>query len=472
MLSQALQKANTAVLLDKAANFKGALEAYTDACKLIQSVMLRSNGGDDEKLKLEEIRNTYMIRINELESMGFSLLDFEEEALSELPLKFLHGSANHGAHVDSRRSYGNPQPIKSFDSPDSAQVMQYTDERGGKDKRRAEEEQNSEEERRAGWDLVRHYSMDDDAKPQEILPRHEGKGEPGYLLEEKRPEPELSHQIDVNDEKDQQERLSRAVNKHLEEIKASQERTRQLYLEKEEHWNVFNMLDDNFSATTGSGSTKLKEPSAGDDSDQTLSPEPARKKTRGFSGGIYDSDDKRKLIYQHDDTQVKPSEGQDLVTSEPLSQVPEEPGPSSLTSPSKSPSRKENTKGKAPSRDAPTTPAQFDQAFEEHFEPGASLIVQDSNNPFPNLPPLADSVEKGLSRSRPTSNMASKRSPEQVHETRMLGEEFEGFTPVEPYKPSGQTLEDRPSSPTQPSTSASKNSKKWLRQFLKRTRRS
>lgn len=55
MLSKALQKANTAVLLDNAANFEGAMDAYTDACQLLQLVMLRSNGGDEEKIKLQEI---------------------------------------------------------------------------------------------------------------------------------------------------------------------------------------------------------------------------------------------------------------------------------------------------------------------------------------------------------------------------------------------------------------------------------
>ncbi|OKL60754.1 hypothetical protein UA08_04387 [Talaromyces atroroseus] len=35
-LSKALQKANTAVLLDNAANFEGAIEAYQDACELLQ----------------------------------------------------------------------------------------------------------------------------------------------------------------------------------------------------------------------------------------------------------------------------------------------------------------------------------------------------------------------------------------------------------------------------------------------------
>ncbi|EHA25089.1 hypothetical protein ASPNIDRAFT_186864 [Aspergillus niger ATCC 1015] len=55
MLSKALQKANTAVLLDNAANFEGAMEAYNDACQLLHLVMLRSDGGEDEKQKLQEI---------------------------------------------------------------------------------------------------------------------------------------------------------------------------------------------------------------------------------------------------------------------------------------------------------------------------------------------------------------------------------------------------------------------------------
>lgn len=55
MLSKALQKANTAVLLDNAANFEGAMRAYNDACQLLHSVMLNSSGSDIEKLKLQEI---------------------------------------------------------------------------------------------------------------------------------------------------------------------------------------------------------------------------------------------------------------------------------------------------------------------------------------------------------------------------------------------------------------------------------
>ncbi|KAK1141371.1 hypothetical protein N8T08_009162 [Aspergillus melleus] len=86
MLSKALQKANTAVLLDNAANFEGAMEAYSDACQLLQLVMVRSNGGKDEKLKLQEIRDTYMIRVTELQRMDLSFREPESKALPERPL--------------------------------------------------------------------------------------------------------------------------------------------------------------------------------------------------------------------------------------------------------------------------------------------------------------------------------------------------------------------------------------------------
>ena len=54
MLSKALQKANTAVLLDNAQNFEGAMQAYSEACALLQQVMARSSG-DDDRRKLEAI---------------------------------------------------------------------------------------------------------------------------------------------------------------------------------------------------------------------------------------------------------------------------------------------------------------------------------------------------------------------------------------------------------------------------------
>ena len=69
MLSRALQKANTAVLLDNAQNFEGALEAYSDACRLLQLVMDRSNGADDRR-KLDSIRITYTNRMEELRQLA------------------------------------------------------------------------------------------------------------------------------------------------------------------------------------------------------------------------------------------------------------------------------------------------------------------------------------------------------------------------------------------------------------------
>lgn len=54
MLSKALQKAHTAVLLDNAQNFEGAIEAYSDACRLLQQVLLRSTGEEDRR-KLDAI---------------------------------------------------------------------------------------------------------------------------------------------------------------------------------------------------------------------------------------------------------------------------------------------------------------------------------------------------------------------------------------------------------------------------------
>ncbi len=54
MLSQALAKANSAVLLDNAQDFEAAVEAYQDACRLLRQVMLRSSGDEDRK-KLQAI---------------------------------------------------------------------------------------------------------------------------------------------------------------------------------------------------------------------------------------------------------------------------------------------------------------------------------------------------------------------------------------------------------------------------------
>ena len=78
MLSRALQKANTAVLLDNAQNFEGALEAYGDACRLLHQVMDRSSGVEDRR-KLDSIRVTYTNRMEELRQLEFAQPGAAEE---------------------------------------------------------------------------------------------------------------------------------------------------------------------------------------------------------------------------------------------------------------------------------------------------------------------------------------------------------------------------------------------------------
>ncbi|KAF7719419.1 Uncharacterized protein PECH_006869 [Penicillium ucsense] len=117
MLSKALQKANTAVLLDNAANFEGAMDAYTDACQLLQLVMLRSNGGDEERLKLQEIRDTYMTRITELRRMDFSILESDGKALPERPLsQESFGELLHAVATVQDDSYVDSQPSSAHSS--------------------------------------------------------------------------------------------------------------------------------------------------------------------------------------------------------------------------------------------------------------------------------------------------------------------------------------------------------------------
>jgi len=53
-LSKALQKANDAVLLDNAQNYRDAIYAYNEACNLLVHVMGRTTGEDD-KNKLNAI---------------------------------------------------------------------------------------------------------------------------------------------------------------------------------------------------------------------------------------------------------------------------------------------------------------------------------------------------------------------------------------------------------------------------------
>ncbi|KAF2134644.1 hypothetical protein P153DRAFT_419296 [Dothidotthia symphoricarpi CBS 119687] len=95
MLSRALQKANTAVLLDNAQNFEGAMEAYEDACKLLQQVMIRSSQ-DEDKRKLDAIRVTYTNRIEELRRLDPGYTNSTGKSLPARPMS--------GESLDEHRS--------------------------------------------------------------------------------------------------------------------------------------------------------------------------------------------------------------------------------------------------------------------------------------------------------------------------------------------------------------------------------
>lgn len=84
ILSKALAKANTAVLLDNAQNIEGAIEAYAEACDLLQQVMVRSSDMDDRK-KLSAIRSTYSTRIAELHDLDDTFSGLIEKELPEDP---------------------------------------------------------------------------------------------------------------------------------------------------------------------------------------------------------------------------------------------------------------------------------------------------------------------------------------------------------------------------------------------------
>lgn len=85
MLAKALEKANTAVVLDNKQNFLGALDAYTDACMLLQQVMDRSVNTADRK-KLAAIKVTYTNRIEELKQLEAIQADTNgEKSLPDRP---------------------------------------------------------------------------------------------------------------------------------------------------------------------------------------------------------------------------------------------------------------------------------------------------------------------------------------------------------------------------------------------------
>ncbi|KAF8447094.1 hypothetical protein BDZ91DRAFT_752486 [Kalaharituber pfeilii] len=78
MLSSALQKANTAVLLDNANNIEGAMDAYSDACNLLQQAMLRASLEED-RVQLQSIHDTYINRIEQLRALSPRIVSNEKE---------------------------------------------------------------------------------------------------------------------------------------------------------------------------------------------------------------------------------------------------------------------------------------------------------------------------------------------------------------------------------------------------------
>ncbi|KAI5291809.1 hypothetical protein KEM54_006386 [Ascosphaera aggregata] len=84
MLEKALSRAHAAVILDKHRNYEGAIEAYRDACNLIQQVM-QSQVIGEEKGKLDEIYESYSLRIIELEQTNHETKLCDEKMLPALP---------------------------------------------------------------------------------------------------------------------------------------------------------------------------------------------------------------------------------------------------------------------------------------------------------------------------------------------------------------------------------------------------
>ncbi|KAK5994923.1 hypothetical protein PT974_03312 [Cladobotryum mycophilum] len=93
MLSRALQKANTAVQLDNAQNFEGARQAYSEACNLLHQVLQRTTA-DEDKRKLEAIRQTYTSRIEELDQMG----PWQDDTVKALPARPESDEYNHDGY--------------------------------------------------------------------------------------------------------------------------------------------------------------------------------------------------------------------------------------------------------------------------------------------------------------------------------------------------------------------------------------
>ena len=142
MLSKALQKAHTAVLLDNAHNFEGAIEAYDDACRLLGQVLIRSAGEDDRR-KLDAIvgppyaiclihiwliqspkRTTYTNRIEELHQINREAEQASGKNLPARPMsnESLTPSSAHDTPQSHRSLEPEPRSEPAANGPSSTKT--------------------------------------------------------------------------------------------------------------------------------------------------------------------------------------------------------------------------------------------------------------------------------------------------------------------------------------------------------------
>ncbi|KAL2265070.1 hypothetical protein VTJ83DRAFT_7580 [Remersonia thermophila] len=83
ILARALETARTAVRLDNAGNPEGARRAYAEACAVLQQVLLRTSFEEDRR-RLEDIHQTYLARVMELDEQ-LADMETQEKELPERP---------------------------------------------------------------------------------------------------------------------------------------------------------------------------------------------------------------------------------------------------------------------------------------------------------------------------------------------------------------------------------------------------
>ena len=132
MLSVALQKAQSAVLLDQKSDVNGAIDAYAQACALLDEVLKRITG-ESEKENLKRIYNAYVDRMKQLmlstssnprpnlhsfqSDPGYdedNSIDSREDEwkyeVPDSPLLFAGNNANHAKIATARYASNNEDP--------------------------------------------------------------------------------------------------------------------------------------------------------------------------------------------------------------------------------------------------------------------------------------------------------------------------------------------------------------------------